>query len=91
MDLPKLRPPDRIKASRFIVIGDTFSKYDEVLELFGSANTGKGIKPSTYFFGAEKAVWFPQIAVENKDHFLVPPNNIEWCNTLSSRERTKHR
>jgi hypothetical protein len=84
MDLPVLRPHEKIRASRFIVIGDVFKDYDEVLELFGHAGSGKGKKSSTYFFGTKKVVWFPQIAVENNEHCLVPPNNIEWCNTLSS-------
>jgi hypothetical protein len=84
MVLPELRPKEKIKASRFIVIGDTFKDYDEVLGLFGNMKSGKGKKSSTYFFGTKKVVWFPQIAIENKDHYLVPPNNIDWCNTLSS-------
>jgi len=85
MDLPKLRPPERISASRFIVIGDTFKTHEKALKLFGHANSGKGIKPSTYFFGTKKVVWFPKIAIEDKEHRLVPPKDyIDWCNTLSS-------
>jgi len=85
MNLPRLRPQERIRPSRFIIIGDTFENHNEALGLFGHINSGKGIKPSTYFFGSKKVIWFPKIAVEDDKHRLVPPKDyIDWCNTLSS-------
>jgi len=84
MDLPKLRPDDRIEDSRFIVIGDTFKTHEEALKLFGAENKNKALRSSTCFFGTKKVVWFPKIAVEDKEHRLIPPSNINWCNTLSS-------
>jgi len=85
MNLPKLRPEERIKDSRFIVIGDTFRTHEETLELFGSENKNKALRKSKCFFGTKKVIWFPKIAVEDEEHRLIPPKDyINWCNTLSS-------